>query len=254
MRGTLNDRHEESHYARIIPADAGNTLTRLLEKAHREDHPRGCGEHRLHLIVGHVISGSSPRMRGTHDGKREVVTLPRIIPADAGNTMTRMTRWWMMGDHPRGCGEHMMLFMMSSRLPGSSPRMRGTLDVSGPDTTGLWIIPADAGNTSCDCGCPALTRDHPRGCGEHAKLMLNNLYGKGSSPRMRGTPKVVSDNQPFVRIIPADAGNTHRGLCGKRPGQDHPRGCGEHASGMESCLTTRGSSPRMRGTLSFLPW
>ena len=65
---------------------------------------------------------------------------------------------------------------------------------------------------------------------------------------MRGTPKVVSDNQPFVRIIPADAGNTHRGLCGKRPGQDHPRGCGEHASGMESCLTTRGSSPRMRGT------
>ena len=52
--------------------------------------------------------GSSPRMRGTRQGHNLDCGLPRIIPADAGNTpaCTWITIW--MKDHPRGCGEHVM--------------------------------------------------------------------------------------------------------------------------------------------------
>ena len=114
-----------------------------------------------------TMPGSSPRMRGTHDGKREVVTLPRIIPADAGNTMTRMTRWWMMGDHPRGCGEHGLDCTKVSSTPGSSPRMRGTLPTLQPWPIPDGIIPADAGNTILAPSDRSIHGDHPRGCGEH---------------------------------------------------------------------------------------
>ena len=50
--------------------------------------------------------GSSPRMRGAHGGKRDLVTIPRIIPADAGSTNFGVIGLDGVQDHPRGCGEH----------------------------------------------------------------------------------------------------------------------------------------------------
>ena len=49
---------------RIIPADAGSTLADAIKKMMDEDHPRGCGEHRLQPSMTAFHVGSSPRMRG----------------------------------------------------------------------------------------------------------------------------------------------------------------------------------------------
>ena len=74
--------------SRIIPADAGNTKTVTVDSPVWEDHPRGCGEHIFSASASLSIWGSSPRMWGTLIGLAYAVPVGRIIPADAGNTLS----------------------------------------------------------------------------------------------------------------------------------------------------------------------
>ena len=170
-------------------------------------------------------------MRGTPYGVIFVAWIMRIIPANAGNTHPPST--------PCGCE------------CGSSPRMRGTRRIDDGFTFHIRIIPADAGNTHTGTAPMTSTKDHPRGCGEHAKAAWYGTIDCPSSPRMRGTRPTVCRNTMMARIIPADAGNT---FCWRwlfcLPG-DHPRGCGEHGFILAFRLIRPGSSPRMRGTPGF---
>ena len=86
MRGTQGDAHPNEQTPRIIPADAGNTRVRGQACAGCRDHPRGCGEHSARLRRLSASAGSSPRMRGTPKPSATGSQIPRIIPADAGNT------------------------------------------------------------------------------------------------------------------------------------------------------------------------
>ena len=51
-----------------------------------QDHPRGCGEHAVAPIIGNIIRGSSPRMRGALSVINPYPPARGIIPADAGST------------------------------------------------------------------------------------------------------------------------------------------------------------------------
>ena len=94
-------------------------------------------------------------------------TVNRIIPADAGSTVCLGLGFVLTADHPRGCGEHVVITHDGGSFQGSSPRMRGALSDRFNGEHFLGIIPADAGSTDKgDTGDPG-SRDHPRGCGEH---------------------------------------------------------------------------------------
>ena len=126
--------------------------------------------------------------------------------------------------------------------------MRGTQDYGGWREYGGGIIPAYAGNTKLHGLLVAEVGDHPRVCGEHRVLSLNRSVNRGSSPRMRGT-RHHSRRRPVDRgIIPAYAGNTFRLPAATPARRDHPRVCGEHATGASTQVNCTGSSPRMRGT------
>ena len=71
----------------------------------------------------------------------------------------------------------------------------------------------------------------------------------GSSPRMRGTLGELVSDCLRMGIIPAHAGNTEIDDLVKSLFGDHPRACGEHWPTISAWPSTRGSSPRMRGTL-----
>ena len=91
--------------------------------------------------------GSSPRMQGTHvNGRRRVLDVG-IIPAHAGNTDSANLNVFEVEDHPRACGKHAHVGSLNILLPGSSPRMRGTLPHRKRHSSGRGIIPAHAGNT-----------------------------------------------------------------------------------------------------------
>ena len=54
--------------------------------------------------------------------------------------------------------------------------MRGALEVTVFAVTQQRIIPADAGSTIHGICIQTCDLDHPRGCGEHAYLLLLQLF------------------------------------------------------------------------------
>ena len=68
-------------------------------------------------------------------------------------------------------------------MPGSSPRLRGTLHVQAEQFRVRGIIPALAGNTARRSTPRPAGRDHPRACGEHTKKSLYfQLSSSGRKP------------------------------------------------------------------------
>ena len=187
MRGTPYRQPVLAHGAGIIPAYAGNTRLQRYQHERCRDHPRVCGEHCEGLFVASGDVGSSPRMRGTPARYCASRSNAGIIPAYAGNTSFSEFYNTVDRDHPRVCGEHLMMSSSVSAISGSSPRMRGTLSHSRRRIEHHGIIPAYAGNTGCVRWRNTNGRDHPRVCGEHIREGLREKGWTGSSPRMRGT-------------------------------------------------------------------
>ena len=160
---------------RIIPADAGSTVTCAPRGRVSRDHPRGCGEHTAARSKVWISRGSSPRMRGALSSAHPYYAGRRIIPADAGSTVTGPPGTICRPDHPRGCGEHSCLNPIWCFRNGSSPRMRGAQIGENPHQRLHRIIPADAGSTCWRGACCCLGWDHPRGCGEHSLFWLSLL-------------------------------------------------------------------------------
>ena len=177
----------------------------------------------------------------------------RFIPAYAGNTNLPESRLRGGTVHPRVCGEHKSGTAITTRIFGSSPRMRGTLFTHNEEADSVRFIPAYAGNTTEDRQYFLAPAVHPRVCGEHSSRFLLHFHCSGSSPRMRGTPRFRSGSPRPVRFIPAYAGNTLRRKRRSRRAAVHPRVCGEHNLDPALGWNPAGSSPRMRGTLSFRP-
>ena len=183
-----------------------------MRHAHRRtgDHPRICGEHRIVGSVQYVREGSSPHMRGTLEHGEPVVQVHGIIPAYAGNTVRPWPWPWRRGDHPRICGEHVILGGDADVDRGSSPHMRGTRNPPVPSLVPVGIIPAYAGNTFGMRWPSPPKWDHPRICGEHAVDVKSECGNTGSSPHMRGTQLTLERATRGSGIIPAYAGNTYR--------------------------------------------
>ena len=179
-------------------------------------------------MPGGVHEGSSPRLRGTQWRGIEHHEPHGIIP--------------------RACGEHLPREVSVYRSTGSSPRLRGTRYTSRQYVPTGGIIPALAGNTICVGIVQARCGDHPRACGEHSTAASSIVSVLGSSPRLRGTRRLVMESFEPHGIIPALAGNTSCADWTRARPRDHPRACGEHSTAIRPSRPTMGSSPRLRGT------
>ena len=108
-------------------------------------------------------------------------------------------------------------------------------------------IPAYAGKTAKPaCPLPAWP-EHPRVCGENARLEADKQMYDGTSPRMRGKPAPIPTRGPIRRNIPAYAGKTTGFLPYLFFAAEHPRVCGENLVMAFLTAVTNGTSPRMRG-------
>ena len=72
------------------------------------------------------ITGSSPRVRGTVGVGGVFVCVIRFIPACAGNSLCLMKSSSTSPVHPRVCGEQILIERDPELTYGSSPRVRGT--------------------------------------------------------------------------------------------------------------------------------
>jgi len=71
-----------------IPACAGSSRSARHQCGGRRDHPCACGEQELPFAALVLLTGSSPRVRGTWHQRGQGQDLPGIIPACAGNRVT----------------------------------------------------------------------------------------------------------------------------------------------------------------------
>ena len=196
-------------------------------------------------------NGSSPRVRGTAHNQRNKLFRGRFIPACAGNRRDQTSIPPTIAVHPRVCGEQLVSKSISSSRHGSSPRVRGTARQFGRASMLDRFIPACAGNRfEIDFPTGDYTV-HPRVCGEQP-LMLAFIVGIcGSSPRVRGTGRVLVSRRNRSRFIPACAGNSAGCHTLNLINPVHPRVCGEQSRAPGPDRAPVGSSPRVRGTVGF---
>ena len=187
MRGSRPSPQCRTPSPGIIPAHAGLTILRARATNSIRDHPRACGAHIHDVLMTAPRSGSSPRMRGSHALEVRDDVLVGIIPAHAGLTSISGCGQTMKGDHPRACGAHSIVVLISLLTQGSSPRMRGSRNEELGDTAQRGIIPAHAGLTVMLGIGKARNGDHPRACGAHWCGLGQRRRCPGSSPRMRGS-------------------------------------------------------------------
>ena len=150
-----------------------------------------------------------------------------ITPAYAGKRKARTRTLHRSKDHPRVCGEKLVLLICSCHALGSPPHMRGKVLGTGKGCDGVGITPAYAGKSF------------------RAYAMIWQEWG--SPPHMRGKGKVLDARQRTGGITPAYAGKRCSKACRCSDLWDHPRICGEKSHRRFSRCIPVGSPPHMRG-------
>ena len=209
MRGIQFPPRRPPEETRISPAHAGNTPVAKVVAAAATDQPRTCGEYGCSPLVGDVVIGSAPHMRGIQDGLRAIAATIRISPAHAGNTVPKPLRSRSLQDQPRTCGEYLFYRLAPRLLPGSAPHMRGIRWRGLRGGRCRRISPAHAGNTLQNSSPFMLVPDQPRTCGEYRPGQPFRGRTCGSAPHMRGIP---SFSRAWLSMV-----------------ADQPRTCGEYA-------------------------
>ena len=229
LRGTVVVHRVSGLVGRFIPAPAGNGCPPRPVPASPPVHPRACGERRSSQEGQNPSAGSSPRLRGTGSCRHLPGHCRRFIPAPAGNgsACTRHAR--PLPVHARARGERRRAAAASSRA--------------------IRFIPAPAGNGAYSRPASRSAAVHPRACGERAFESIALRQADGSSPRLRGTVTRRCQPEYCCRFIPAPAGNGPCRVETRLAGAVHPRACGERRAGSWGWASTRGSSPRLRGTV-----
>ena len=146
------------------------------------------------------------------------------------------------------CGEQHKRARRKRHVPGSPPRVRGTVHLLHHLKIPLGITPACAGNSECVERYSDNCRDHPRVCGEQPCPQRFPTSNKGSPPRVRGTGRIPALKWLYHGITPACAGNRQIQSDCISDGEDHPRVCGEQGLKIPFGLPLLGSPPRVRGT------
>ena len=207
VRGTGYAHRGPPRYRGITPACAGNSGKYGSKFAQSWDHPRVCGEQFRGLIILRRCIGSPPRVRGTAGLGLSGATGLGITPACAGNSRPTWFAHLLRGDHPRVCGEQVIVFSVRFRIKGSPPRVRGTGILIAVDLRLQGITPACAGNRAEAARSGSGRKDHPRVCGEQSASLSRASAVMGSPPRVRGTAAGHQDGGYPGRITPACAGN-----------------------------------------------
>ena len=252
VRGKPLDELARISDARLIPACAGKTWATGWFVVDERAHPRVCGENLRLYGLGALREGSSPRVRGKPAPGRPLGPQEQLIPACAGKTSTSPAGTPECGAHPRVCGENYEHAGELTDFTGSSPRVRGKLQVVPDIRLVVGLIPACAGKTRCCASWSTATRAHPRVCGEnrHTNCVAGPRFG--SSPRVRGKQGGAHGGHALNGLIPACAGKTAVAATASSAHRAHPRACGENARDLDLHYSLQGSSPRVRGKSEHL--
>ena len=133
-----------------------------------------------------TLPGSPPHMRGKVLRAAPFGFSTRITPAYAGKSELCVLVAELTEDHPRICGEKLLLVVCLAPVMGSPPHMRGKVTSAFFVESRTGITPAYAGKRTCAPSLRERRQDHPRICGENTGLHSPTGVHLGSPPHMRG--------------------------------------------------------------------
>ena len=84
-----------------------------------------CGDHHWERLDLTIKEGSPPHVRGPHHIYHLKTMHLGITPACAGTTLSFYNALYLHWDHPRMCGDHVVLNVLFHGLMGSPPHVRG---------------------------------------------------------------------------------------------------------------------------------
>ena len=90
-------------------------------------------------------------------------------------------------------------------------------------------------------------KDHPHACGDKYEMSLLRRSGDGSSPRVWGQDKTITQFSQRHGIIPTRVGTRVFTNANLLASEDHPHACGDKLSAQRPSLRSQGSSPRVWG-------
>ena len=105
-------------------------------------------------------------MRGKEQVTGQTAIAAGITPAHAGKSCIAVRISQEQKDHPRVCGEKLILYTDRCVKPGSPPRVRGKGTSTRWRETAGRITPACAGKSVHPLHNSVMHGDHPRVCGE----------------------------------------------------------------------------------------
>ena len=94
---------------------------------------------------------------------------------------------------------------------------------------------------------------HPHACGERWRAAIHRAGAGGSSPRLWGTEFIGMTHHFLARFIPTPVGNGPSSPSPAPSASVHPHACGERQYIQQQSKQTRGSSPRLWGTVPLCP-
>ena len=214
----------------LIPTHAGKTAPSQYKTCARRAHPRSRGENIASSFAFAWSLGSSPLTRGKleFDGLQPAAV--GLIPAHAEKTHWESPPARPRRAHPRSRRENANSISEPVLPNGSSPLTRGKHRGGAVKTVGEGLIPAHAGKTRTARTPRRPGRAHPRSCGENTRKMGLAAMVAGSSPLMRGKPRLRRPHRRQDGLIPAHAGKTARAAFPAAISPAHPRSCGENTS------------------------
>ena len=233
--------------ARLIPAHAGKTLSRVRRCCRAWAHPRSRGENSTSDAKPARGMGSSPLTRGKHADPRRRQDLQGLIPAHAGKTAAWCVCDRVGGAHPRSRGENVQVDCVHAAPPGSSPLTRGKRPAGAVSRESVRLIPAHAGKTALARSPSFPSAAHPRSRGENCGPDLRPRIQGGSSPLTRGKRLITATAQHAAGLIPAHAGKTRCRRWCRSCRWAHPRSRGENLDLACGGCAPAGSSPLTRG-------
>ena len=212
-------------------------------------HPHTRGEPFFGLLSSSRINGSSPHPRGTRMEPMQYMICSRFIPTPAGNPAWPQGTLRSRPVHPHTRGEPSLGLNQSTRVSGSSPHPRGTLNNSLSEFLTTRFIPTPAGNPRSCSFSKRLNSVHPHTRGEPGYPSKGGKDEDGSSPHPRGTHVGGALKEISGRFIPTPAGNPSMLFFDISLLTVHPHTRGEPVLRLNARTGAYGSSPHPRGTL-----
>ncbi len=177
-----------------------------VESAATPVHPRSCGDRFKGSCDTARLHGSSPLVRGSAPLAWAGIEPGRFIPARAGIGLMSSTKPKENSVHPRSCGDRSSTTARRLKNRGSSPLVRGSVNVYLCGSEPIRFIPARAGIGAAMPYALPEPPVHPRSCGDRMVAPGTARPVIGSSPLVRGSGIQRIINHRADRFIPARAG------------------------------------------------